>query len=157
MPRVGTYREIDGAAVGLRIKEARAAAGLSQRQLAFPGCSAAYISRLEAGERVPSGHLLDELARRLPVTRTWLETGAADVAVVIPEDAVPAVVGYICEGLQEEWENRFAEGCAGGLSPVEYAVLPAIVHLLDENGQQIARDLLAEEGADRGAATEPAP
>ena len=26
---------------------------LSQRQLSFPGCSAAYISRLEAGDRVP--------------------------------------------------------------------------------------------------------
>ena len=52
----------DPAAVGRRLKEARLAAGLSQRQLSFPGCSAAYISRLEAGDRVPSLQLLRKLA-----------------------------------------------------------------------------------------------
>ena len=52
----------DAAAVGRRLKEARLAAGLSQRQLSFPGCSAAYISRLEAGDRVPSLQLLRALA-----------------------------------------------------------------------------------------------
>ena len=44
----------DPVAVGKRLKEARLAAGFSQRQLSFPGCSAASISRLEAGDRVPS-------------------------------------------------------------------------------------------------------
>ncbi len=55
----------DPHAVGRRLLEARLAAGLSQRALAFPGCSAAYISRLEAGERVPSLQLLRKLAQRL--------------------------------------------------------------------------------------------
>ena len=52
--RARTPHYDDPAAVGRRVFEAREAAGLSQRELAFPGCSAAYISRIERGERVPS-------------------------------------------------------------------------------------------------------
>src|SRR5436309_14339399 len=44
----------DPPAVGKRLVEAREAKGLSQRDLAFPGCSAAYISRLERGDPVSS-------------------------------------------------------------------------------------------------------
>jgi tetratricopeptide (TPR) repeat protein len=65
----------DPAAVGRRLAEARAAAGLSQRGLAFPGCTAAYISRVEAGERAPSERVLRELGRRLGVSADWLAKG----------------------------------------------------------------------------------
>ncbi|MBA3347319.1 MAG: tetratricopeptide repeat protein [Actinobacteria bacterium] len=65
------------AAVGARLKEARLAVGLSQRQLAFPGCSAAYISRLEAGDRVPSLQLLRKLAIKLNTDEELLATGVA--------------------------------------------------------------------------------
>src|SRR6476469_7143894 len=67
----------DPLALGERLKEAREQAGLSQRQLAFPGCSAVYISRIERGERVPSLQLLRELAARLGVDADYLATGAA--------------------------------------------------------------------------------
>lgn len=67
----------DAAAAGRRLKEARLAAGLSQRQLAFPGCSAAYISRLEAGQRVPSLQLLRKIAVKLGVDEEFLATGVA--------------------------------------------------------------------------------
>jgi tetratricopeptide (TPR) repeat protein len=63
------------AAVGDRLRTARERAGLSQRQLAFDGCSAAYISRVEHGERVPSLQLMRELGRRLGVSADWLATG----------------------------------------------------------------------------------
>src|SRR5918912_3314445 len=66
----------DPVALGERLKGAREAAGLSQRQLAFPGCSAVYISRIERGERVPSLQLLRELGRRLGVDADYLATGA---------------------------------------------------------------------------------
>ena len=62
--------------VGRRLRDARRRAGLSQRELAFLGCTAAYISRLEAGERVPSLQLINELARRLSVSAEYLATGA---------------------------------------------------------------------------------
>lgn len=65
----------DAGAAGRRLKEARLAAGLSQRQLAFPGCSAAYISRLEAGQRVSSLQLLRKIAAKLSVDEEYLATG----------------------------------------------------------------------------------
>jgi len=63
------------AAVGRRLKEARQRAGLSQRELAFPGCTAVYICRIERGDRVPSLQVLRELARRLGVSEEYLATG----------------------------------------------------------------------------------
>jgi tetratricopeptide (TPR) repeat protein len=57
------------------LKEARERAGLSQRQLSFPGCSPAYISRIEAGDRIPSLQLLREMGRRLGVSEDYLATG----------------------------------------------------------------------------------
>jgi tetratricopeptide (TPR) repeat protein len=65
----------DPGAAGRRLKEARERAGLSQRQLAFPGCSAAYISRMEAGERIGSPRVLQELASRLGVSAVYLARG----------------------------------------------------------------------------------
>lgn len=67
----------DPVAAGRRLKEARVAAGLSQRRLAFPGCSAAYISRLEAGQRVASLQLLRKIAAKLGVDEEFLATGIA--------------------------------------------------------------------------------
>ncbi len=65
----------DPEAVGKRLFDAREGAGLSQRELAFPGCSAAYISRIERGERIPSLQVLRELASRCGVGETFLAWG----------------------------------------------------------------------------------
>jgi transcriptional regulator with XRE-family HTH domain len=65
----------DPAAVGRRLSDARARAGLSQRALAFPGCSAAYVSRIERGERIPSLQVLRELASRCGVSEAFLAWG----------------------------------------------------------------------------------
>jgi transcriptional regulator with XRE-family HTH domain len=75
----------DPAAVGRRLNEARLAAGLSQRQLSFPGCSAAYISRLEAGARVPSLQLLRKLAAKLNADEEYLATGVERIEQAPPE------------------------------------------------------------------------
>ncbi len=77
MPRKKSTHIDDSKAAGARLREARERAGLSQRKLSFPGCSAAYISRVEAGERTPSVRLLRELARRLNVSPDYLATGSA--------------------------------------------------------------------------------
>jgi tetratricopeptide (TPR) repeat protein len=75
LPRRKSTHVDDPAAVGKRLREARERAGLSQRQLSFEGCSPAYISRIEAGERIPSLQLLREMGRRLGVSEDWLATG----------------------------------------------------------------------------------
>jgi transcriptional regulator with XRE-family HTH domain len=72
-PRTPHYD--DPIAVGQRLHAAREAAGISQRELAFPGCSAAYISRIERGERIPSLQVMRELARRIGITEAELAYG----------------------------------------------------------------------------------
>lgn len=49
--------------------------GLLQRDLAFPGCSSAYISRIEAGKRIPSLQILREIGARLGVSADYLARG----------------------------------------------------------------------------------
>jgi tetratricopeptide (TPR) repeat protein len=80
MPRQKSTHVDDPQAVGERLRTARDRSGLSQRQLSFPGCSPAYISRIESGDRIPSLQLLRELGRRLGVSEDWLATGSADGA-----------------------------------------------------------------------------
>lgn len=75
----------DPARVGERIRAARERAGLSQRQLAYPGCSAAYISRVEAGQRIPSLQVLRELGARLGVSEDYLATGEENPARLLEE------------------------------------------------------------------------
>jgi tetratricopeptide (TPR) repeat protein len=81
MPRRPSTHVDDPVAVGQRLRQTRQAAGLTQRQLAFEGCTAAYVSRIEAGARVPSLQILHEFAKRLGVSPEYLATGQAD-----PED-----------------------------------------------------------------------
>jgi tetratricopeptide (TPR) repeat protein len=78
MPRQKSTHVDSAHAVGERLRSARERAGLSQRQLSFTGCSPAYISRIESGDRIPSLQLLRELGRRLGVSEDWLATGAED-------------------------------------------------------------------------------
>jgi tetratricopeptide (TPR) repeat protein len=86
MPRRPSDQHIDNpAAVGRRLRRTRLDAGLSQRALAFPGCTPAYISRIEAGQRIPSLQLLRELASRIGVDVEYLARGdAASAAVTDP-------------------------------------------------------------------------
>jgi tetratricopeptide (TPR) repeat protein len=70
---------------GQRLKSSRLEAGLSQGQLSFPGCTTAYISRLESGARVASLQLVHELAVRLNVSPQWLATGVEPLESAISE------------------------------------------------------------------------
>ena len=101
--RARTPHYDDPAAVGKRVFEAREAAGLSQRELAFPGCSAAYISRIERGERVPSLQVMRELARR---------TGVSEHALAFGREALDAAVAD---------RVRAAEAAEAGGDPAERA------------------------------------
>jgi transcriptional regulator with XRE-family HTH domain len=75
-PTVATDRGgATGETVGERLRRLRRDRGLSQRELAGPGVSYAYISRIEAGTRTPSVKALRTLARALGVSSEYLETG----------------------------------------------------------------------------------
>jgi transcriptional regulator with XRE-family HTH domain len=102
--------------VGQRIKRLRLERGLSQRQLAAPGVSYAYVSRIENGGRKPSLKALRAIASKLDVDPEYLETG----------EPVPA-------GAERELRLRDAElelRLGGDLDRVE----------------ELLRGLLAEEG-----------
>ena len=78
-PPVGIYADgVPGKraeTVGVRLRRLREERGLSQRQLAEPGLSYAYLSRIEVGQRVPSEKALRKLAAKLDVTPLYLEVG----------------------------------------------------------------------------------
>jgi transcriptional regulator with XRE-family HTH domain len=100
----------DPAAVGRRLKDARLKAGLSQRQLSFPGCSAAYISRLEAGDRVPSLQLLRKIAAKLGADEQYLATGVERVEQDPPEVVEAEVERRLGGGAREAGDTPPAGG-----------------------------------------------
>lgn len=72
-------KELEVETLGQRVFRLRENAGLSQRELATkPGCTYAYISRIEAGTRDPSMKALRLLAPRLGVSVHYLEYGFED-------------------------------------------------------------------------------
>ena len=98
-PRTPHYD--DPIAVGNRLHAAREAAGISQRELAFPGCSAAYISRIERGERIPSLQVMRVLARRIGLSESALAYGRERIDAAV-SDAVGAVEAAEVAGDREE-------------------------------------------------------
>jgi tetratricopeptide (TPR) repeat protein len=62
--------------IAARLRRLRLERGLSQRELAGPGVSYAYISRIEAGQRRPSVKAIRTLARKLGISAQFLETGS---------------------------------------------------------------------------------
>jgi tetratricopeptide (TPR) repeat protein len=84
------------AAVGRRIRAQRARRGLRQADLAFEGCTAAYISRIEAGARIPSLQLIEEFAKRLGVSSAFLARGEEE-----PAEAVALADAQLAQHLGE--------------------------------------------------------
>ena len=100
--------------IGQRLRRLRVERGLSQRALAEPGVSYAYISRIEAGTRQPSVKALRKLAPKLGVSADYLETGSdlsesqrlelrlADAELRLRLDQEPAQVESDLRGILEE-------------------------------------------------------
>jgi transcriptional regulator with XRE-family HTH domain len=143
MPRSLTTHIDSPARLGPRLREARDRAGLSQRQLAFDGCTAAYISRLEAGARVPSLQMVNELAARLGVSPQWLSTGV-EVPYTEPTDLLEAEVALRL-GDVDEAEKLFRArlqpgdpsraGALAGLGQIAFRAdrLPEAIDLLEQS------------------------
>jgi tetratricopeptide (TPR) repeat protein len=123
MPRSLTTHIDSPREVGVRLKSARERAGLSQRQLSFPGCTAAYISRLEAGARVPSLQMVNQLALRLEVSGQWLATGV-EAAEADPAELLDAEVALRL-GETDEAERLYREHLEPG-DPARPAALAGL-------------------------------
>ena len=101
--------------IGRRIRQARLAAGMSQRDLAGTEMSDASLSRFEAGARRPRPPLLAAIARRLGLTveeLTALEA-PSDVRLALQVDIEQAELALACGDV--ETAVRLAEaGLARG-------------------------------------------
>jgi tetratricopeptide (TPR) repeat protein len=131
MPRQKSTHVDSPEAVGRRLKAAREAAGLSQRQLSFPGCSPAYISRIESGDRIPSLQLLRELGKRLGVSEDYLATGAeaasngpgatlVEAEVAMRLDDLELADQLLKSVLETATEQRSRAGALTGLGQLAY-------------------------------------
>src|SRR6478735_4160378 len=157
MPRSLTTHIDSPRDVGLRLKAARERAGLSQRQLAFPGCTAAYVSRLEAGARVPSLQMVNQLAARLDVSGQWLATGV-DAATAEPTELIEAEVALRL-GEYEEAERHYRAhlsvgdparaSALAGLGQIEFRAerIDAAIDLLQQALEARRGRTLADPGA----------
>ena len=153
MPRLKSTHVDDPKAVGRRLKDARERAGLSQRQLSFPGCSPAYISRIEAGDRIPSLQLLREMGRRLGVSEDFLATGRERT---LPEDGqlLAAEVALRLDDT-ETAERLYRESLDAAATPDEVGrALSGLGQLAFRNGDpRTAIDRLEEARAVAGRQT----
>lgn len=155
MPRQKSTHVDSPAAVGQRLKEARVRAGLSQRQLAFAGCSPAYISRIESGDRIPSLQILRELGSRLGVSEDYLASGAeraADDGEL--RDAELALRLGDLEGAQTLFEEALGVSTAEGKSAA-LAGLGQVAFRKGDPREAIARLEEALELSGRGEADAP--
>jgi transcriptional regulator with XRE-family HTH domain len=127
----------DEETIGSRLKRLRLERGFSQRELAAPGVSYAYISRIEAGTRQPSVKALRRLAAKLGVTAEYLETGAE----LTPRDDRELRLTH--------FELAVRLGEATEPAPLE-ALLAEAVAVGDANAALRARIALAQLARERG-------
>jgi transcriptional regulator with XRE-family HTH domain len=97
---------------GRRLARLRAERGLTLRQLACPGVTAAYISRLEHDDRHASVGTTRKLAEKLGVPWQHLETGEAYAPVVVDGESydVPAAVAAALNGRRTTMQERTTSG-----------------------------------------------
>lgn len=150
----------DPVAVGKRLKDARLAAGLSQRELSFQGCTAVYICRIERGDRVPSLQVLRELARRVGVEESYLATGSAQASE--SDQLLEADVALRLDQT-ELAEHLYTEALGRGATPVVRARALGGLGQIDLQAGRIteavekleeARELLGERLADQPGVVE---
>jgi transcriptional regulator with XRE-family HTH domain len=127
-----------GETIGERLKRLRLEQGLSQRELAAPGVSYAYISRIEAGTRQPSVKALRRLASKLGVSADYLETGSDLDAAAARElrlgDLELAVRLGDRDGAEAALEDALAEAVAAGDRAASMRARVALAQLALENG-----------------------
>ncbi len=107
-----------GETIGERLKRLRLDRGLSQRELAAPGVSYAYISRIEAGTRQPSVKALRRLAVKLNVSADYLERGsdldpAAERELRLSDIELAIRLGEL-DGVEEPLRAAVDEAIAAG-------------------------------------------
>ncbi|WP_399934565.1 helix-turn-helix domain-containing protein [Streptomyces kanamyceticus] len=153
-------RPDDPAEIGRRVLRLRGERGLTQRQLAEPAYTPAYVSTLESGKVRPSETALRHLAERLGVSYEELATGRpAELAAGLRlrlTDARRALATGAPEDAAVLFRALHEEAVAHALAEEQAAALLGLGDCLLESGELAdARDCFA--AAERLLADEPLP
>ncbi|CAM5502664.1 hypothetical protein STANM309S_04564 [Streptomyces tanashiensis] len=110
----------DPETIGRRVQELRLRRGLTQRRLAEPSYTPAYVSTVEAGRVRPSDEALRHLADRLGVTFEELATGrpahlATDLRLRLTEAQRTLLADGEAEEAAAQYTGLLAEALAHGL------------------------------------------
>jgi transcriptional regulator with XRE-family HTH domain len=95
--------------LGLRLRQLRVSAGLTQSELAGDRCSKEYLSQIERGKTRPTNDMLAWLAERLGVDAAFLETGQSSAEYAEIEAAVARAEAAV-EGAQYDDAREALEG-----------------------------------------------
>ncbi|AZM57208.1 transcriptional regulator [Streptomyces sp. WAC 01529] len=153
-------RPDDPAEIGRRVQRLRGERGLTQRQLAEPAYTPAYVSTLESGKVRPSEAALRHLADRLGVSYEELATGrpaelAAELRLRLT-DARRALATGAPEDAAALFRALHEEAVAHALAEEQAAALLGLGDCLLESGELTgARDCFA--AVERLLADEPLP
>ncbi|GAA0485020.1 helix-turn-helix domain-containing protein [Streptomyces sp. NPDC046215] len=146
--------------IGRRVLRLRTELGLTQKQLAEPAYTAAYVSTLEAGKVRPSDTALRHLAERLGITVDELRTGrspqlAAELRMRLT-DARRALATGAAEDAAALFAALYEEAVELGLGPEQATALLGLGDCaLDAGDLTEARDRFA--AAEQLLADEPLP
>jgi tetratricopeptide (TPR) repeat protein len=143
--------------IGARMRRLRIARGLTQRELAEPRYSNAYVSTIEAGRREPSQRALEHFAAKLGVDVDELATGRspqleARMELQVQEARI-ALSGGRTEGAEKTLRTVIRGAKRNGLRRIEAKAEEARGLLLERTGEperalecyQRADDLLRDE------------
>ena len=112
---------------------------MSQRELAAPGVSYAYISRIEAGTRQPSVKALRRLAAKLGVSADYLETGSdldpSSARELRLADLELAVRLGEWDGVEEKLQEALSDALAVGDHALALRARVALASIALERGQ----------------------
>ncbi|MFD9883132.1 tetratricopeptide repeat protein [Streptomyces alboflavus] len=153
-------RSDEAVEIGRRVLRLRTEQGLTQRQVAEPAYTAAYVSTLESGKVRPSEAALRHLAGRLGVGYEELLTGrparlATDLRLRLT-DARRALATGAPEDAAALFRTLHEEAVAHGLAEEQAAALQGLGDCLLESGELTdARDCFA--AAERLLADQPLP
>ncbi|GGX73923.1 transcriptional regulator [Streptomyces minutiscleroticus] len=150
----------DQETIGRRVQRLRTERGLTQRQLAEPAYTPAYVSTLEAGRVRPSEEALRHIAGRLGVAYDELATGrparlATDLRLRLT-DAQRTLATGEAEVAAEQYAQLLAEAEEHGLDAEAAAALLGLGECALESGNLAAGRLRFEE-AEKRLADEPLP
>ncbi|MET7854776.1 helix-turn-helix transcriptional regulator [Streptomyces avermitilis] len=139
--------------IGRRVQQLRAERGLTQRQLAEPAYTPAYISTLEAGRVRASEPALRHIADRLGVAYEELATGRpAHLATALRlrlTDAQRTLATGEAEAAAEQYAALLAEAVEHGLAAEEAAALLGLGECATEAGDLVTGRQRFEEAEQR--------